>query len=62
MQKMSDKTYRLLERHQKLDARLRMLQGLRWPDPSELVRLKKLKLAIKDRLARLTVRPLRQRS
>ena len=59
---MSDMTFRLLERHQKLDARLRMLQSLRLPDPSELARLKKLKLAIKDRLARLTAFSLRQRS
>ena len=58
---MSDMNFRLLERHQKLDARLRMLQSLRLPDPSELARLKKLKLAIKDRLARLTARPLHQR-
>ena len=59
---MSDMTFRFLERHQKLDARLRMLQSLRLPDPSELARLKKLKLAIKDRLARLTAFSLRQRS
>ena len=59
---MSDMTFRLLERHQKLDARLRMLQSLRLPDPSELARLKKLKLAIKDRLARLTAFSLCQRS
>lgn len=54
---MSDHTYRLLERHQKLDARLRALQNLRWPDPFELARIKKLKLAVKDRLARLAFRP-----
>jgi len=53
---MSDQTFRLLERHQKLDARLRALQSLRWPDPFELARLKKLKLAIKDRLARRAMR------
>lgn len=53
---MSDKAFRLLERHQKLDERLRVLQTLRWPDPLELVRLKKLKLAVKDRLARLARR------
>jgi hypothetical protein len=53
---MSDQAFRLLERHQKLDARLRVLQSLRWPDPLELVRLKKLKLAIRDRLARLAMR------
>ena len=58
---MSDKAFRLLERHQKLDARLRALQSLRWPDPFELARLKKLKLAVKDRLSRLASRPARQR-
>jgi uncharacterized protein len=59
---MSDQAFRLLERHQKLDSRLRMLQGLRWPDPLELARLKKLKLAIKDRLARVARMPARARS
>ena len=56
---MSDQAYPLLERHQRLDARLRALQNLVWPDPSELARVKKLKLAIKDRLSRLALRPLR---
>jgi hypothetical protein len=50
---MSDRYFRLLERHQKLDERLRLLQRVRWPDPLEVARLKKLKLALKDRLARL---------
>ncbi|WP_225205180.1 YdcH family protein [Novosphingobium huizhouense] len=45
--------YRLLERHQKLDAALRDAQARRWADPFEIARLKKLKLMIKDRLARL---------
>ncbi|MGB7653913.1 MAG: DUF465 domain-containing protein [Novosphingobium sp.] len=54
---MSDHAFRLLERHQKLDARLRLLQLLKRPDPLELVRLKKLKLAIKDRLARVGRKP-----
>lgn len=58
---MSDQAFRLLERHQKLDNRLRLLQGLRWPDPFELARLKKLKLAVKDRLARLANKPARKR-
>lgn len=56
---MSEQAFRLLERHQKLDSRLRLLQGLRWPDPLELARLKKLKLAIKDRLARVARFPTR---
>lgn len=57
---MSNQAYRLLERHQQLDSRLRMLQGLRWPDPLELARLKKLKLAVKDRLARVAGRATRR--
>ncbi|MCB2078833.1 MAG: YdcH family protein [Novosphingobium sp.] len=50
---MSDRVFRLLERHQKLDERLRQAQRRRVPDPFEVMRLKKLKLAIRDRLARL---------
>ncbi len=50
---MSDRYFRLLEQHQKLDERLRLTQRLRSADPFEIARLKKLKLAIKDRLARL---------
>ena len=59
---MSDSTFRLLERHQKLDAALRAAQQRRWTDPFEVARLKKLKLAIKDRLARLARGPLRRRA
>jgi hypothetical protein len=51
---MTTRFYRLLERHQRLDARLRLAQALRFPDHFEIARLKKLKLAIKDRIARLT--------
>ncbi len=50
---MSDGIFRLLERHQKLDDALRAAQRRRWIDPFEVARIKKLKLAIKDRLARL---------
>ncbi len=53
---MSDRLFRLMERHQKLDDALRRLQTRRWPDPFEIARLKKLKLAIKDRLARLSAK------
>ncbi len=53
---MSDRLFRLLERHQKLDEALRQVQTRRWPDPFEIARLKKLKLAIKDRLARLSAK------
>lgn len=54
---MSDRIFRLLERHQKLDAHLRRVQARRFPDPLEIMRLKKLKLAIKDRLAFFARRP-----
>ena len=50
---MSDTAFRLLEKHQQLDARLRRAQTRRFVDPLEIARLKKLKLAIKDRLSRL---------
>lgn len=50
---MSDRLFRLMERHQRLDQKLRQVQARRSPDPFEVVRLRKLKLAVKDRLARL---------
>ncbi len=50
---MTDPCLRLLERHQRLDERLRLAQTRRFPDPFEIARLKKLKFAIKDRIARL---------
>lgn len=50
---MSDRVFRLMERHQQLDDALRLAQQRRLADPFEIVRLKKLKLAIKDRIARL---------
>ena len=54
---MSDHVFLLLERHQRLDEQLRRAQSRRFADPFEIARLKKLKLAIKDRLARLARRP-----
>ena len=51
---VSDHFFRLLARHHQLDARLQQLRTLRWLDPLEVVRLKKLKLAVKDRLTRLS--------
>ncbi len=50
---MSDYAYRLMERHRRLDDELRQAQMRRAADPGEIARLKKLKLAIKDRLSRL---------
>lgn len=48
---MSDRMYRLMERHQKLDRLIAAAQKRRFGNPFELLRLKKLKLAIKDRIA-----------
>lgn len=58
---MTDRVFRLLERHQKLDEHLRRAQARRSADPFEILRLKKLKLSIKDRLARLVRLPARAR-
>ena len=54
---MTDTAFRLLEKHQRTDDRLRRAQSRRFTDPFEIVRLKKLKLAIKDRLAGLAMMP-----
>ena len=59
---MSDEAYRLLEYHQKLDLRLRAEKKRRWPDVVAIMRLKKLKLAVKDRLSRLALRRKPQRA
>jgi len=50
---MSDILFRLMERHQKLDDWLRRAQRRRFADPFEIARIRKLKLRIRDRLARL---------
>jgi len=50
---MTDRVFRLMERHQKLDDALRRLQARKAADPFEIVRLKKLKLALRDALARI---------
>jgi uncharacterized protein YdcH (DUF465 family) len=47
------KAYRLMEAHQRIDEELRLESGRRRPDPFKLMRLKKLKLRIKDRLSGL---------
>lgn len=48
---MSDRVFRLLERHQRLDDALRAEQSRRWPDFARLQQIKRLKLAVKDRLS-----------
>jgi hypothetical protein len=42
--------FRLMEAHQRIDEELRLESGRRRPDPFRVMRLKKLKLGIKDRL------------
>ncbi|HQS97233.1 MAG: DUF465 domain-containing protein [Novosphingobium sp. 17-62-19] len=48
---MSDRYFHLLERHQKLDAALRMAR-----DPLDVLRLARLKAVVKAHLARLFLR------
>ncbi len=49
---MSDTMFRLLQIHQRLDQKLRSELSRRWPDVLEVAKLKKLKLAVKDKLQR----------
>lgn len=53
---MKTKVFHLLTKHQKLDEALRVEQSRRWPDVVRIMQLKKLKLAIKDRLHRASAR------
>ena len=50
---MSMEAYRLTTIHQNLDQAIRAEMNRRMPDSMRLLRLKKLKLAVKDRLATL---------
>jgi hypothetical protein len=50
---MNDRIFRLLSKHQRLDEALRAEQARRLPDFTRLQRLKRMKLAVKDRLAAL---------
>ncbi len=55
---MSVISYRLLTVYRRLDDEIRIQVSRRWPDVAKIQRLKKLKLAVKDRLHRLaTGRP-----
>jgi hypothetical protein len=53
---MNTHIYRLTVLHRKLDDAVRRERGRRGGDPFRLLRLKKLKLAVKDRLAMLARR------
>ncbi|MBY0282759.1 MAG: DUF465 domain-containing protein [Sphingomonas sp.] len=50
---MNRLSYRLLLIYSKLDAEVRREHQRRFPNPLRLLRLKKLRLAIKDRMHRL---------
>lgn len=49
---MSERTFRLMQYQQKLDDELRAELRRRWPSFARIQRLKKLKLAVRDRLQR----------
>jgi len=49
---MSDSLFRLMERHQRLDALLRRALRRRFADPLEIARIRRLKLKIREKLAR----------
>jgi uncharacterized protein YdcH (DUF465 family) len=53
--------FRLLTQHQRLDEQLRIEQTHRLPDTKRVVQLKKLKLAVKDRLHQLSLGKREQR-
>lgn len=53
---MSDRLFRLMERHQYLDRLIDAAASRRGSDAFEIARLKKLKLAVKDRIARFVRR------
>ena len=55
---MSSSTYRLTQTHRRLDDAISLEMARRWPDSLKLLRLKKLRLAVKDRLATLMRRQL----
>lgn len=52
---MKQNIFRLLTKHQKLDEALRAEQTRRWPDVLRIAEIKKLKLAVKDRLHRASL-------
>lgn len=50
---MSSSTYRLTHTHRRLDDAISLEMGRRLPDSLKLLRLKKLRLLVKDRLSML---------
>ncbi|MFM9851511.1 MAG: DUF465 domain-containing protein [Sphingomonadaceae bacterium] len=56
---MTALSYRLLLVHRRLESEIRAARLMRWPDAYRIQRLKKLRLAIKDRLHALALGTLR---
>ena len=57
---MTFSSFRLLHYHQKIDREFRAEITRRWPDMFRIQKLKRLKLAIKDRLQSHAQSPLRR--
>jgi uncharacterized protein len=49
---MTSLSFRLMQFHQRLDHELRVEMARRWPDVFRIQKLKRMKLAVKDRLAK----------
>ncbi|HXG80906.1 MAG TPA: YdcH family protein [Sphingomicrobium sp.] len=58
---MHPRLYRLMEKHQRIDRLLQIEQRRSWRDPFRIMRLKKLKLRVKDLIHRFTSRQRRAR-
>ena len=56
---MHPRLYRLVEIHQRIDRTLRHELGHRWHDPIRIMRLKKMKLRVKDLIHGFTLRAAR---
>ena len=56
---MHSRLYRLFEKHQRIDERLRIAQQRRQPDPTEILRLTALKMRAKELILRFTRTPAR---
>ena len=57
---MTFSAFRLMQYHQRIDRELRVEITRRWPDIFRVQKLKRLKLAIKDRLERHAKAPSRR--
>lgn len=53
---MSERTFRLMQYHQKLDEELRSEMRSNWPSFARIQRLKRMKLAVKDKLQALVAK------